>query len=95
MLLYSVGEMPKGAMGYCRFLVWRDGRRGLESHPPMIVPFWVGRIDSGSVLLGLYIIPLRNCCALLHDTTAHLMRATQYALGGFQKAGVGTFQPPL
>ena len=57
--------------------------------------FWVGHVDPGATLPGLYIVPRQNLRPLLHDTAANLMPAAQYALGGFQKMGISAFLPPL
>ena len=61
----------------------------------MVIPFGVGHIDPGATPPGLHIIPCQNLQSLLHNPAADLMTAAQYALGGFQEAGVGTFLPPL
>ena len=67
----------------------------MERQPPVVVLFGVGCIDSGPIPLGLYVNPLRNHQPPIHDAAIHLIHAAQYALGGFQQTGFGTFQPPL
>ena len=61
----------------------------------MVVPLWVGCIDPSATPMGLHVFPRRDLHPLLHDPAADLMTATQYALGGLQKVGVGAILPPL
>ena len=95
MLLNLAGKMMVGAINDHPLLMQQDGRRGLEHHPPMVIPLWVGHIDPSSTPTGFHIIPCRDLHPLLHDPTTNLMTATQYALGSLQKVGVNTLLPPL
>ena len=67
----------------------------MERYSPVLVPFWMEDVDPGATPLGLHIVPCLNLHPLLHDPATDLMTSAQYALGGFQNAGVGALLPPL